>query len=189
MEHSHKLIILTMLFGLFCGLIFVPFMRGAMSILPWMYAFRLMFWGYLACYTIGLALWSKDKLKLVILPLFILLSMSILEQSHIVFWLLYLGMFSVIRSSLLQPSFLRILITEAVLCLGGGILVYGMNPQTNLAWALGVWMFFLIQSLYFVAWNGSHPKAIEEHQEDELFERAYKQAEEILSMSLSMERS
>jgi hypothetical protein len=178
-----------MLFGLSCGLMFVPFMRGIMSVLPWMYAFRLMLWGYLMCYTIGLAVLNKSEAKLVVFPLCILLSMSVLEQSHLVFWLLYLGIFSVIRGSLLQPSFLKMLITEAVFCLGGGILVYSMNPQTNVAWALGIWMFFLIQSLYFVTWNGSQPKAIEEHQEDELFERAYKQAEEILSMSPSMERS
>jgi hypothetical protein len=179
MQHVHKPIVFTILFGVFCGLVFLPIMRVATSVLPWIFAFRLMLWGYLTCYACGLALWNKANARLAIVPLCLLLGMSVLEQSHSVFWLLYLGMFAVIRSSLLQPSLPRMLASEAILSLGGGILIYGIHPETNLAWALGIWMFFLIQSLYFAGWDGNH-EAIE-HREDDLFERAYRQAEEILS--------
>ncbi|MHC1728397.1 MAG: hypothetical protein AB9866_20740 [Syntrophobacteraceae bacterium] len=48
------------------------------------------------------------------------------------------------------------------------------------AWALGVWMFFLVQSLYFVL-TGNAGDLEEAETVPDPFEKARRQAEEILS--------
>jgi hypothetical protein len=66
-----------------------------------------------------------------------------------------------------------------ILGLGVGLLVYGTAPGVTLVWALGVWLFFLIQALYFIVF---------EYQSDsqakikvDPFEKAKMAAEKILS--------
>jgi len=164
MEHSHRPIILTIVFGLLCGLLFLPVMQSATRMIPWMFAFRLMLWGYLVSYAVGLAEWGRGRITLIVIPLFILLSLTVLEHSHSVFLLIYLGMLAVIRSSLFQPPLLHTILLEGILGLGGGMLIYSLNPQTNVAWALGIWMFFLIQSLYFVVWRDAADNVAEQQE-------------------------
>jgi hypothetical protein len=162
MEHAHRPIILTIVFGLLCGLLFLLVMQSATRMVPWMFVFRLLLWGYLASYAVGLAEWGTGPITLIVIPLFILLSLVVLEHSHNVFLLIYLGTFAVIRSSVFQPPLLHTILLEGVLNLGGGALIYSLNPQTNVAWALGIWMFFLIQSLYFVVWRGAADNVAEQ---------------------------
>lgn len=179
MKTFAKPMIVTILFGMLCALAFIPLMMGATSFFSWMFSFRLILWGYLVCYALGLAQWGKGSAKHIVFPLLILLGMSVLERSHTVFLLLYLGMFTLIRTSLRSRiSLLTMMVTEALLCLGGGALIFWLNPQTNLAWALGIWMFFLIQSLYF-----TFPQTHEQSEEDgfDPFEEAYRRVEKILS--------
>ena len=71
------------------------------------------------------------------------------------------------------------LAVEMALGLGSGLLVGGAVPEVTLVWALGVWLFFLIQALYFV---------LLEYQSDgqtgievDPFEKAKMAAEKILS--------
>jgi hypothetical protein len=54
------------------------------------------------------------------------------------------------------------------------------TPGSAFAWVLGIWMFFLIQSLYFVIFEN---RAIipKDQYETDPFERASRQAEAILS--------
>ncbi len=155
MKHSHQPFILTIVFGLLCAVLFVPFMHGATYIVSWRFAFRLALCLFLTCYAAGLAEWSQGKRKLIVLPLVVLFGLIIPEQSHTLFLLVYLGLFAIIRSSLLQPNLLRLIVLEGMLCLGGGVFVYSRSPRTNLAWALGIWIFFLIQSLYFLVWESA----------------------------------
>ena len=75
---------------------------------------------------------------------------------------------------------------EIVLCLGGGAVVSYFAPQSMATWALGIWMFFLIQSLYFALFRDI-PKH-EEELEVDAFERARNQAETILSTGPSKEK-
>ena len=69
---------------------------------------------------------------------------------------------------------------ELVISLGGGALVSFFVPGSGVTWALGIWMFFLIQTLYFVFFEASISIAIEESAIDP-FERSRRMAEEILS--------
>jgi hypothetical protein len=145
-------IVLTVVFGLLCGLLFLPFMSAATLFLTWRAGFRLALVVLLACYAVGLAEWSGGPWPLIALPLVIVLGLAVLERSHTVFLLAYLGLFAVIRSSLCQPGLLRTIALEGLLCLGGGLFVYSLNPRSNAAWALGIWIFFLIQALYFAVY-------------------------------------
>jgi hypothetical protein len=63
---------------------------------------------------------------------------------------------------------------------GGAALVASFFPHSTVAWALGVWMFFLVQSLYFVL-TGDMGDGEEEDVVLDPFEKARRQAEEILS--------
>jgi hypothetical protein len=76
------------------------------------------------------------------------------------------------------------LITEFVLSLGGGILGVFLAPHTQVGWALGIWLFFLVQSLYFVSWEGRNAIEGEKQREVDPFERASRQVERILSTRL-----
>jgi hypothetical protein len=72
------------------------------------------------------------------------------------------------------------LAVELLLCILGGILVVVFTPGSLFAWALGVWMFFLIQTLYFVFFEPADNQQEESIQVD-AFERASRQTETILS--------
>ncbi len=64
---------------------------------------------------------------------------------------LLLGMLSWLRSGVCFPGpMIPKAMAELALCLGGAALVAVFAPRTPLSWALGVWLFFLVQSLYFV---------------------------------------
>jgi len=52
------------------------------------------------------------------------------------------------------------------------------SPYSTLTWALGIWMFFLIQSLYFIFMTGIRPE--EKHVKEDAFEKARMRAEGIL---------
>jgi hypothetical protein len=59
------------------------------------------------------------------------------------------------------------------------LLVFGIVPDVNLVWALGVWLFFLIQALYFVLFE--HQGASRTEIEIDPFEKAKMAAGKILS--------
>ncbi len=67
-----------------------------------------------------------------------------------------------------------------MLTLGGGALIAVFSPRTPLSWALGVWMFFLIQSLYFVFFQFIEAPAAFKIAADP-FESARTEAEKIIA--------
>jgi hypothetical protein len=115
------------------------------------------------------------------LLLMLLLLSAFLIESATVFLFTSLAILSWIRSGICfkrRPPLKR-LGAEAGLCLAGGLLVYGAVPGATPAWALGVWLFFLIQALYFVLFeyqSAPHTKI-----EADPFEKARMAAEKILS--------
>ena len=97
------------------------------------------------------------------------------------FYLLSLVVISWIRSGIYFRNLCGIkLVVELLLCVFGGIPPAVFTPGTAFAWMLGIWMFFLIQSLYFVIFEN---RAIlpEDQYETDPFERVSRQAEAILS--------
>ena len=70
------------------------------------------------------------------------------------------------------------LYAELFLTLGGAALVAWFTPHSPFAWALGILMFFLVQSLYFVAFED---KDVEAQVEVDPFETALWKAEKTIT--------
>ncbi len=65
------------------------------------------------------------------------------------------------------------------LFVGGSLAVVLLSPRSTAAWAIGVWIFFLIQSMFFIFFS-EKPETGETPPPADPFENARRRAEEIL---------
>ena len=173
----------TVAFGLLCGLLLIPLTIGLNYVVPWSNAMCITFWGYLCAYGLMLTTWSQKDCISILYPLLLALVTALWVDSISFFLLIALGILGWIRSGICYPkNFTKRLFAEVALCFGGGVLVTMLTPGTIFTWALAVWLFFLIQALYFVIFE-MNPIEQENIQLD-LFDEARKQAEKILSSGL-----
>lgn len=173
----------TVAFGLICGLSLIPLIVGLSYVMSWSNAMSITFWAYLAAYSLILAVWSQKNCISIVFPLLLALVAAFWVDSISAFLLISLGVLSWIRSGICYPqNITKRLIVESALCFGGGLLVAILTPQTMVTWALAVWLFFLIQALYFVIFEMNLIKQAEI--QNDLFDQARKQAETILSSGL-----
>jgi hypothetical protein len=108
-------------------------------------------WGLIAIYALLMARWSGRGFPAAFFPLLVLASIGLVLPTGGVTFGLALGIFSWIRSGICYPgSTLSSLVREALLCGGGGLAVAFWMPSTPSAWALGIWLFSLVQALFFV---------------------------------------
>ena len=171
----------TMFYGLICGLSFVPLSLVLNAFIPWSQALCLLLWFFLTVYALVLNFWCQKFQISTAFPLLLLLPVIFMIDSLILFFILALIVTSWIRSGICyQESGVRGLAMELLLMGIGAAVVHIFTPGSVLAWALGIWMFFLIQSLYFV-FLGHADQRRDEPAEMELFEHASRQAERILS--------
>ena len=171
----------TLFFGLICGLSFIPFNLALGYLLPGSKPMFLTLCLSVAGYSLLLSRWCKKPILSGGFPLLLLLVMSFLVSSLAAYYLLSLVFLSWIRSEICFPNpDGRKLIVEMLLCIFGGVPVVVFTPAFASAWVPGIWMFFLIQALYFEIFE---IKAIapEDPYQTDLFERACRQAEAILS--------
>jgi len=171
----------TIIYGLLCGLSFVPIVLTLGTVITWSSALCLALWLFISGYAILLSRWSNTALISIVFPLLLLVPTIFLVNSSVLFFLLALIVISWVRSGICfqKPGAIRLAV-ELLLCILGGILVVVFTPGSLFAWALGVWMFFLIQTLYFVFFQPADNQQEESIQID-AFERASRQAETILS--------
>ena len=114
-------------------------------------------------------------------PLMLLFLAIFLVESTTSFFLLALVVIGWIRSGICFRKRAAIrLIAEVLLGFVGGILLTAISPGSAIAWALGVWMFFLVQTLYFIPFEDTD-NLEEETVEMDPFEQTSRQAETILS--------
>ena len=169
----------TIVFGLLSGMAFIPAHMAA----GWFFlpdpAFRIVVSIVIGLYTLLLVRWSRAGGAAALFPILVLMAFAV-SGTHRGFLILSLLVLGWVRSGIcFQGSPAGRILTEALLGLGGGLLVQSFAPRTPVAWAMGVWMFFLIQSLYFVL-APSAQTARKADDPDE-FEHAKRQAEAILS--------
>ena len=171
----------TIFFGLLSGLSFIPANLALNLVLHGPSVFNLILWLYAAGYSLLLSRWSNKPILSSGFPLLLLFVTSFLVDSIAAFYLLSLVAISWIRSGICfqNPCGIK-MVVELLLCVFGGIPVAVFTPGSAFAWVLGIWMFFLIQSLYFVIFEN---RAIipKDQYETDPFERASRQAEAILS--------
>lgn len=179
MKITQKPIRTTVFFGLICALLFMPLTLGLCAIISWPMAFGIILWSYLTSYGFLLTRWGGKSVLSILFPILLLLITLFVVKSNSVFLLFALVIFSWIRSGIcFQNPFSRVLIIEFFLTLGGAALITCFIPDSMFTWALGIWMFFLVQSLYFVILGDRNLK---EKVSADPFEEAMMQAEKIIS--------
>ncbi|GBC60273.1 hypothetical protein DENIS_1224 [Desulfonema ishimotonii] len=169
----------TLMFGLVCGLAFIPATMVLNRLIWPPMPFRLTLWGYFAVYGCFLIRWGKKSPVSLLFPLLLSGTVLVFAESRQSFLLIMLMLLSWLRSGVCFPSApLKMLIAELLFSFGGGLLVAGFSPHSALTWALGIWLFFLIQSLYFLFFTEN--TRTRSNAEPDPFECARKAAERIL---------
>ncbi len=108
-------------------------------------------WCLMAVYALALVRWSGRGFTEIIFPLLVLGGVgAALPRAGVVFGLT-LAILSWIRSGICYPrSGFQVLFREGFLCGGGGLVLAFWGPSTPLSWGMGVWLFSLVQALFFV---------------------------------------
>ncbi|MEW5722094.1 MAG: hypothetical protein AB1896_03240 [Thermodesulfobacteriota bacterium] len=171
----------TMVYGFFCGLVFIPCYLGQAWLGGGRLAFNLTAWAFLAGYGLVLAYLGRTRPAALVLPLALLAAAAVFAETRSGFGWPALAVLAWMRSGTENggPPFRKTAAEALALAGGAGLLAY-YQPLTPLAWALSAWMFFLVQSLYFVVmgevaeWSGE-PDSLDR------FEKARRRAEAILS--------
>ncbi len=172
----------TLIFGLICGLLMALFFSGMRRTFLYYPMFQGLIWTCLAAYGVLLARWSATPLSRVIFPLALPLILLAFNAPSDVFLLCCLFMLSWVRSGVCFPGkLLGSLGAELAICFGGAALIGFFEPRSALSWGLGVWLFFLVQSLYFMFQAGGD-KTVEDEESADPFEAARRNAEEILGV-------
>ena len=171
----------TIFYGLFCGLSFVPLSLILNTFISWPSAVGLTLWLFISGYAVLLNLWGNKIQISTVFPLLLLLPAIFLINSMVLFFLLALIVISWIRSGICyqKPGAMRLAV-ELLLCFLGAVLVHVFTPGSMFGWALGVWMFFLVQALYFV-FLGPTDDQQDASIKIDAFEQASGQAERILA--------
>lgn len=175
---------MTILFGFVCSISFVPLS----VIMNSMFFFRsvsicMCLWLFSAGYSLLLRQWSGKKLVPILYPLSILFLAANLMTSVAAFFIFALAVISWIRSGIcFQDRRWIKLFVEMLLGAAGGLFIAQFTPASAYGWALGIWMFFLLQSLYFAIFDTEAPMSqVNSGLDPDPFERSSRQVEEILS--------
>jgi hypothetical protein len=181
MKSTAKPIRSTIIWGLIGGLLYIPLCVALSRFMLWPVSFQLSLSVLLAGYGVLLSRWAPESLRSISLPLLLLFLAALFIRSTSAFFFVSLVVLSWIRSGICfkEKPFLKRFGAEIGLGLATGLLVSGAVPAAAIAGALGIWLFFLIQALYFVLFDyRSDPEA---RIEVDPFEKAKMAARKILS--------
>ena len=184
MKSTAKPIRSTIIWGLIGGLLYIPLCVVLSRFMLWPVSFQLSLSVLLAGYGVLLSRWAPESLRSISLPLLLLFLAAFFIRSTSAFFFVSLVVLSWIRSGICfkEKPFLKRFGAEIGLGLATGLLVSGAVPAAAIAGALGIWLFFLIQALYFVLFDyRSEPEA---RIEVDPFEKAKMAARKILSSGI-----
>lgn len=149
---------------------------------PYSFWYRLYGWLLIAGYGYLLAGWSATKLGQIIAPIFLAFIAACFAPMGSLLCILpvHLLCLSWIRSSICFPdNRMRGIMLETVLCFGAAMAATTLTPTTRGGAAIAIWIFFLLQALYFpLALPG---RVKEKSFTPDVFDRARGQAEKILA--------
>jgi len=184
MKITRRPMFTTIIYGLLAGTSFIPMVMVMSNLIHWTAAFRLAIWLVLAGYLVLLTRWGRVSLFSLLFPLLLLLLLVFWGDTNSAFLFLALGVLSWVRSGIcFHGGLLKSLVTEAALCFGAGTIVVFFTPHSTITWGVAVWMFFLVQSVYFVVFADFAEKQ-EVQVELDPFHQARTRAERILSAGL-----
>jgi hypothetical protein len=134
----------------------------------------------LAAYATFLARSSGRSLRALFAPLFMLAAVMAVAGSVTGFVVPAAAGLSWIRSGIcFRGSMPRRVCAEAITCAAGLGLVWLLQPPGSYGWALSIWMFGLIQALYFAA-AGAERSNLPEPDVQERIEKAHGRADALL---------
>ena len=172
-------VLTTILYGFAAALFFLICVMFMVNIMAWPLAFRLTVWAIILGYSYLLVSWSGKGSAQIIFPQLILLAAALWSNSVVFFLVLAILVLCWIRQRCFMKSTVKTLLIETVVSGGAVALILFFNPHSTPSLAISTWLFFLVQSLYFVFYN---PAATAGNTTStDRFTRASKQAEEILS--------
>ena len=181
MKTGYQPVLITIVYGLAGAAAFVPATLILNVRLGQTMAIGLVLWALTAGYGLLLVYWRAARWPALVFPLLLLLPPLAMGVRMAVYVYLLLGVLSWIRSGQDKNGFPgRALIREMVLCGAGSLLTAVLIPQTLTGLAMGIWAFFLIQSLHFAVpptHTQPQPRAVP----DDPFEAAAKKARKILT--------
>ena len=168
----------TIIYGFAAALFFMPAVMVMGKIMAWPLAFRLSIWAITLGYSYLLVSWSDKEPVQILFPQLILLAAALWSNSVVFFLVLAILVLGWVRQRCFMKSSVKGLLVETVVTGGAVALILFFNPHSTPSLAISTWLFFLVQSLYFVFF---HSVAAAEIAAPDRFTRACKQAEEILS--------
>jgi len=140
----------TLVYGLISALTVMPAAWSLTGPVGWPMAFKLVLWLDLLGYAALLAQWSGKGLRVILFPMALLLGTALWPGVYVGFIILGLGIFSWIRSgSCFCGTPVRAVGAEVITVGGGAGLVALLGPGASVTWAISIWLFFLVQAVYF----------------------------------------
>jgi len=134
----------------------------------------------LAAYSAFLARSSGCRLRALFAPLFMLFAVLAAAGSVTAFVVPAAAGLSWVRSGICFPgSMARRLCAEAITCPAGLALAWLLQPPGPYGWALGIWMFGIIQALYFYMVDVD-PACLPEKMGRDKMAQAHRRAEALL---------
>ena len=170
----------TLVFAIISALIVMPLAWALAGFTGWTIAIRLVLWTDLLVYALLLVRWSRRGPVAIFFPMALLLGAALWPGVGIAFIFLGLGVLSWIRSGIcFDKRPIRALAAETITVGGGAGLVALLGPATPATWAVSIWLFGLVQALYFFILPIGEPLGGQRHAEDG-FEQAHREAQRVL---------
>ena len=181
MKGTLKPIRATILWGLLSAIIYLPATLFLHTLIPWPLGDLLVLWALLVGYSSMLCRWASKPISSVALPLTLLLIAALFIHSAATFVYMSMGILGWIRSGMCfrrRPAAMRFIV-EIGLGVGAGLALSAVVSTATISAALGIWLLFLIQALYFVIFEYRQEHA--NRLDVDPFDRARMAAEQILS--------
>ncbi|MDJ0828327.1 MAG: hypothetical protein QNI92_00670 [Desulfobacterales bacterium] len=185
MKRIYRPVLTTMFFGVGAAICFYPLSMVVYQLVPWHRAILITLGIYLVLYAFLVACQVAGQRGKTVVVAFV-------STALVAFFLptLKIGLGAMvlilgwIRSrQCYQLPILWMLAGEIIIGCGGVMLVSAFQPASMFEWSLGIWMFFLIQSLYFVIFAGKSA-TIKKIPPRDPFESARGRAEEIIAATI-----
>jgi hypothetical protein len=150
-------------------------------VLGWPATPKIILWAEVFVYSLLLSRWSNTNILSLVFPMAILLGAALWMNVYTGYFLLLLGVLSWVRSGIcFNDKPVRAIMAEVVSVAAGVFLIGVWMPSGMLQWVLGIWLFGLVQCLYFyiVGWER---QGRGEREAMDSFEQARQELEKILS--------
>lgn len=170
----------TLIYGIISAMAVMPVAWLIAGPMGWPMAFKLALWVDLFIYAMLLARWSGKGPGTIVFPITLLLGTALWPGVYSGFFFLGLGVFSWIRSGIcFSGTPIRAVAAEIITVAGGAGLVALLGPVSTITWAISIWLFFLVQALYFFIIPATAPSTTVRTVEDP-FEQARREAQRVL---------